>query len=1291
MSSHHSDTLPLPDWRGSIRASGNRLGAIGLVYGLVGLGFLASGLIRFPPTATSWADLLLAAGLIGLTCAFPFPIGRVPTCLGFIPALILAFGPNPASVAWGLLLGTGLGAALDVLWRGQEGSRAAAFAWGWTRNALTQAVPTQALALLVAWLLPAWSLQPSPSSVPPAMLVSVLFVGIFVFSHWLLLPVGPERALRKMEWASLSALAFLPLPYAAVAGAASAQGGMAALAVFGGVPAGLAPVLRRMILTQRKLERRLGELSTLGKISQVMQTSLDKETVLNAIFLQVSTLLGVDNFYLAQFDIGSRTISYPLAVENRLRQSWPTRPPADRLTDRVIQTGTPILISRDARRIMLSMGMPEMENPPEAWLGVPLITSEGTIGCLAVFHQQAGRSFSSADLSLMQTLAGQASAALANASLFDQARSRADILTSLNQVTAALSSTLDPDRTLELIAKAITEVAGSGRLAIYLHDESRGQLFLARASGLSDAFVAGSMVVDVESGERACAFREQAAFAWNSGDGGDLDPAYLELLQSEGIRAVIQLPLPTPQRCIGQVSVYFDTPLQLSADQRAVLETLAGQAALAISISREYAETDQALRRRLAQISALEAIGQDINSTLSLEELLERVLGHAMRYCAASVGQIALFDERSGLFHTRCRAAPIPGTGKLQLGQPEIGKSSRLAWLGNRNDPLTIAQRSEIPGVEPLITPQTESVLAAPIVRQGKRLGVVLLENRQPAAFNSEQSRFLAQLAAETAVALANVRLYQQLEARLREQSLLFQISAELAQTSDGQSVGVAVVESLGSALGADSVRLYLPEADTGRLVLRANASGGRAVHLDLDEGQEPPSHVLTCVAEGRLVHLDVESGGTDPGVPAESLRGPLTILAVPVLAGKHILGALELTWEQAVPIEDAQVRMAMTVASQAAVALQSAAMFSRITQSNNRLLAVLNSAHEGMLMADVAGRVLIVNPQLEMLTGLSAGQIIGKSLADPELPIARRLGYNEVEVHRLLDELRQGHAAPGSSREFEIEDTRSRSLERTESPVRDAEDSLIGWLIVLRDVSEQKSLDRAREQLTEMIVHDLRSPLTAVLGSLKLLQASIQPEDRTPLTDQALTVSQRSCQQMMEMVTSLLDLAKLESGDFQLRLAAVSLEALCKDLIALYIPEANALGIILELDIQADLPAILADAGMIRRCLSNLLDNSLKFTPQGGQVALSIGARDDWQVIAIADTGPGIPPEYRSKVFERFGQIPGVAGRRRGTGLGLSFARLAIEAHGGTVAIIDGPAGGAVFEILLPARLPSR
>jgi signal transduction histidine kinase len=144
----------------------------------------------------------------------------------------------------------------------------------------------------------------------------------------------------------------------------------------------------------------------------------------------------------------------------------------------------------------------------------------------------------------------------------------------------------------------------------------------------------------------------------------------------------------------------------------------------------------------------------------------------------------------------------------------------------------------------------------------------------------------------------------------------------------------------------------------------------------------------------------------------------------------------------------------------------------------------------------------------------------------------------------------------------------------------------------------------------------------------------------------------------------------------------------MCDDLLKTFQPEANQEGVILAVDIDANTPDIQADKEKLQRVLVNLIDNALKFTPEGGSVEIRTRADSNENVvIEIADSGPGIPEEFRERIFDRFSQVPGRTGRRRGTGLGLSFAKLAVDAHGGKIWIEDNDGGGSVFAITLPIK----
>jgi signal transduction histidine kinase len=143
------------------------------------------------------------------------------------------------------------------------------------------------------------------------------------------------------------------------------------------------------------------------------------------------------------------------------------------------------------------------------------------------------------------------------------------------------------------------------------------------------------------------------------------------------------------------------------------------------------------------------------------------------------------------------------------------------------------------------------------------------------------------------------------------------------------------------------------------------------------------------------------------------------------------------------------------------------------------------------------------------------------------------------------------------------------------------------------------------------------------------------------------------------------------------------------RELAESFIPEANEAGLILDVRVEEPIPTIQADREKVQRVFSNLLDNAFKFTPEGGRIEVSVCHRDSSVEVVVSDSGPGVPAEMRDRIFDRFAQVPGSSGRRRGTGLGLAFAKLAIEAHGGRIWVDDNQPTGSAFHVRLPTEGP--
>jgi signal transduction histidine kinase len=196
--------------------------------------------------------------------------------------------------------------------------------------------------------------------------------------------------------------------------------------------------------------------------------------------------------------------------------------------------------------------------------------------------------------------------------------------------------------------------------------------------------------------------------------------------------------------------------------------------------------------------------------------------------------------------------------------------------------------------------------------------------------------------------------------------------------------------------------------------------------------------------------------------------------------------------------------------------------------------------------------------------------------------------------------------------------------------------------------------------------------------------------DQRDELTEQALRVAHNGTQRVLGLIETLMDIARLKSGKIELNLTWLDFHHLAANTVAELLTQANEASISLQNDVPADLPKIRADNGKIGRVFTNLLDNALKFTPDNGQVSVSA----EWNpagaiAVHVSDTGPGIPEEYREKIFDRFSQVPGQSGRRRGSGLGLTFCKLAVEAHGGHIWVEPRPGGGSTFTVVLPIEGP--
>jgi signal transduction histidine kinase len=230
-------------------------------------------------------------------------------------------------------------------------------------------------------------------------------------------------------------------------------------------------------------------------------------------------------------------------------------------------------------------------------------------------------------------------------------------------------------------------------------------------------------------------------------------------------------------------------------------------------------------------------------------------------------------------------------------------------------------------------------------------------------------------------------------------------------------------------------------------------------------------------------------------------------------------------------------------------------------------------------------------------------------------------------------------------------------------------------------------ALETTKRDLTHMIVHDLKSPLSATLGSIDyvlMLAKDTLPPDQKKL----LTLGAKSGKDLLRLIQNLLDVAKMEEGKLPLRWGAFSLVELAGQCVDDLEPQIMKEKKVISVEVDPGLPTAWGDRDLVHRTLANLLTNALKHTPP--QTEISIHMKHDRASgnlrVSVKDNGEGVPPDFKDRIFEKFSQAEGrKTNQRVGSGLGLTFCKLAVEAHGGRIGVESAPGQGSEFFFTLP------
>ena len=550
-----------------------------------------------------------------------------------------------------------------------------------------------------------------------------------------------------------------------------------------------------------------------------------------------------------------------------------------------------------------------------------------------------------------------------------------------------------------------------------------------------------------------------------------------------------------------------------------------------------------------------------------------------------------------------------------------------------------------------------------------------------------------------------------------------YALERQLDQFAALNAVGISLRETLD--LGEVLQRTYrqvsaLIPADYFFIALREE-NGRWQQLLRVQEGEilaEPvpftPDDFSRWVAtEGRVLNLNPENMYFAARHDLEPPRPrPASWLGVPLMTATETIGVMVL---QRFSPEETFSRWSreilLAVAGQASAAIENARLYDEIVRLYNQtdealahrvkqLQALLNSSNEGVLMVNTAGEIVLVNPPAAALLGQSQARLQGERLPPTA---ALPLGYEGEALTQRLQALAAGRPPPeqrtvyiwrpdqtGRRRQTTTETSARRFIERNEAAVVGDGAQLLGWLVVLRDVTEEQERAEWRTSVTRMIVHDLRNPVSTLASQIELMDEALA-EGTAADARTHVEKARYGCDDMLDMIDSLMDMTRLEAGQMVVDAEAMRVTPVVRDLFERLQPLARQKEIALDLVHPPELPPVWADADIVRRVFVNLLDNALKFAPASSCITVTLkreiapDGHEDGVRCTVADQGPGIPAIYRKRIFERFTRVNVGGGQVRGTGLGLSFCKLAVEAHGGKIWVENQPDGGSCFIFTLP------
>jgi len=511
------------------------------------------------------------------------------------------------------------------------------------------------------------------------------------------------------------------------------------------------------VQTVANLERRIQEMNALTRVSQGVNITLTFDDVMELIFAQTGQIIPASEFHVTLYSKAGDYYYYAFCVENRERLEERENNPLPvklGLGQEVISKGRPILTQDYPRECQARNVTPSFQDV-FAWMGVPLNAGAETIGSLGIGSRDASVTYSRAQLDLLQAVADQTAGAIVKARLLEETQQRAYQLSTLNDLTRQLTSTLELEPLLQIILENAVSMLNCEAGSLFLTDEQTGDLIFKVTVGPASSELIGQRV-PAGSGIVGRAAQARQPVVENHAQTSDAHFSSAEKQIGFTSKSLLAVPLLYKDRVIGVIEVINRKDgLPFVEDDQTLLSAFAGQAAVGIENARLFTLTDQELAARVEELSVMQRIGRELNASLEIDRAMRITLEWAMRQSKAEAGLIGMWEDGN------LRVMAEQGYGDLSEQFADGLLSLELPIVKSAMQTSQPQQVSLETNSEDSILPGAHTQIVIPIRREAEVIGLLFLES---VSDTQQDVAFLNRLSDQAAIAIANAQLYGEVQ-----------------------------------------------------------------------------------------------------------------------------------------------------------------------------------------------------------------------------------------------------------------------------------------------------------------------------------------------------------------------------------------------------------------------------------------------------------------------------------------------------------------------------------------------